>query len=164
MKLCLMCHIVENQNIGIYGGHTRTTIRACTDGDCHGEHKNPTVMSNKVYDFGQTVNITAKLNSSSDAHKNFYRPLSEKASNYTMEDTTDTKDTTDDATYSAGFLACLGCHTHVGVQMQIQRPNIYKFNMSTTDGVSWSVPEAPTANNTNFTTVISYGSSGAKWR
>ncbi len=163
--VCLMCHAVET---GLsYEGHTRVTIRACTDGDCHGNHTEQVNQSAKVALFGQKLNIVDKLNSSADAHRNFYRPLSQQNSTYTMEDAgsstlVETADTNDNSTYSAGFFACMGCHTHVGVQMTIGRPSIYNFSLNTTDGSSW-VATSPTANDTLINYTVSAGTSGSKW-
>lgn len=158
---CNMCHVVES---GIsYAGHTKVTIRVCTDGDCHGDHTNASNQSYKLGVYPTALNITQKIKASQDPHSKFYNGLATATSTYSEEGDSESAEASS-GTYNAGFYACIGCHTRVGVQINITRPNIYKFNLSTTDGVSWSVDTAPTANNTNFTQVWSYGSSGSKWR
>ncbi len=159
---CLMCHAVETGASG--AGHTKVTIRVCTDGDCHGKHTENQSLKDVMYP--NKLNITTQISASADAHANFFNPLNATDSDYVAEDTLDSVSVnTSSGNYKAGFYACMGCHTHVGVQLDsIARPNIYMFNMSYSAGTFTAT--GPVANETNLTNqeYQSFGSSGSKWR
>ncbi len=163
---CVMCHAMEG---GITGAHTRVTIRVCTDGDCHGTHNTTATQTSKVALWGQKLNITEKLNSSTDAHRNYFGPLNDQTQRTYAEETDgDTDDTLVDENagityYRPGFYACMGCHTHVGVQLDIRRPTTYNFSLSMDANTGVWTAGAINFNYTSYNLTTSYGFVGSKW-
>lgn len=117
--VCWMCHVQEN-DATVTGGHTKVVIRVCTDTDCHGDQTGTT--SGSVWDTDK-MNVTGKINSTSDAHWNFYRPLTNFQSTIGNED---------GGNYDFGFVSCLGCHTHVGLDLNLTRPNKLSLSLNLT--------------------------------
>jgi len=131
-RVCLMCHEVE-QGSGVTGTHTKITIRVCTDIDCHGQQggvgDNSTTNASscsQVWDENH-CNVTGRINNSADAHYNFYRPLEKDyASPYGNEN---------GGNYRYGFISCMACHTHLGFNKRMVRPQKLEtyWNWSSTD-------------------------------
>jgi hypothetical protein len=99
---CLFCH--RNQ-LSATSSHTKTTIRACTDLDCHG---NNATTNNTAYPEG-TMGPKLGGNDIQDptnAHMRVFNTLSKDSTTYINET---------GASYTTGFYFCLGCHTGVGV-------------------------------------------------
>ncbi len=123
--VCWMCHVQEN-DVTVGGGHTKVVIRACTDADCHGDESGTTSCTIFTSGFGganSSCNVTGQLNSDVDAHWNFYRPLTGFNSTIGNED---------GGVYDMGFVACLGCHTHVGLDLNLTRPNKLSLSLNLT--------------------------------
>jgi hypothetical protein len=114
-NVCWMCHVVEGGS-SVVGTHTKTTIRVCTDVDCHGFDgtNNDTGGADCIDVWDEPhCNVTGRLNSSADAHFNFFQAVDSRTSPYGNEN---------GGFYSYGFVACLGCHTHVGLDLNLTRP------------------------------------------
>jgi len=164
--MCAMCHVVEAPG---YQGHTKVTIRACTDGDCHGltEAYNGSAYSqeNKTAYFGQKLNITEKLRLPVDAHSKFFNPMNTQESQYRAEGDGDTNGTLlSNGNYTQGFYTCMACHTHIGVQMDVYRPNTINFSIdNSADGFSFVV-SAIGINSSSINSTTSYGTFGSKWK
>jgi hypothetical protein len=103
----MLCHEIETSLTN--RSHTKIVIRVCTDPDCHGLPDDGTVVM--ALD-GQ--NVTQKLGSDSDAHSIYLDGLDGINTTYKKANQTDTSN---GGNYTAGFFACLGCHTHVGVSL-----------------------------------------------
>ncbi len=130
---CMLCHLItRNVTGGLNVTHTKITIRVCTDDQCHGAG---------VEDVGQTtvggvtgytwasdaLNVTQKLAQPEDVHSKFFIPLDGERSNYV-----DQQGVGDGSgNYSRGFLACMACHTHLGVSFNLTRPTGIIFNFTT---------------------------------
>jgi hypothetical protein len=143
---------MEQDSVGWSGSHTKITIRACTDADCHGDVSGTTMCT--VYTDGGTngtCNVTGRLDSEVDAHKRFFRPLNASTSNYTSEDGTN---------YTAGFYTCLACHSHVSYNKKVRRPN--KFFANFTIDVNGSSSLDTWGIEANFTNSTSE-KSGSAW-
>jgi hypothetical protein len=126
-NICWMCHVVE-EGAGVTGTHTKVTIRVCTDIDCHGNQNDSTDTpgsgTNCAIIGEEKCNVTGRINNSADAHFNFYRPLSELTSPYGDEN---------GGQYDYGFAACLACHTHVGLDLNLTRPRRLNLEMTLTN-------------------------------
>ncbi|MFQ5800424.1 MAG: hypothetical protein ACE5HH_01725 [Candidatus Hydrothermarchaeales archaeon] len=124
--VCWMCHVQE-LDATVTGGHTKVVIRACTDGDCHGDQTNS--GSCTLWTDDNRCNVTGNINSSTDAHYNFYRPLTAFNSTIGNED---------GGVYDRGYIACLGCHTHVGLDLNLTRPNKLSLTMVLLSTGEWN--------------------------
>ncbi len=119
--VCYMCHVVEDTFTA--ASHTKVTIRVCTDVDCHGDSTNaPGNTSCDLWD-DEHCNVTGRINETDDAHRNFYYPLTKINTSYISEE---------GKAYDAGFVACLACHTHVGLDINVTRPYVFysKYNFT----------------------------------
>jgi len=153
-NVCWMCHTVESGFTA--STHTKVTIRACTDIDCHGNYLNYTDngVSAPAAPTGTNItncqiwnenicNVTGRINSTSDAHKNFYYPLTAYESPYGNEGGYQYgSESTANGKYTYGFVACLACHTHVGLSLNFTRPNELEaeFNLTDMTGTTTSAP------------------------
>ncbi len=117
---CMLCHLITKDRGGINASHTKITIRVCTDEKCHGQPEDPTTLSGYSQYTSPLLNITAKLGADEDVHSKFYNPLEASDSQYVRQD---------GVAYKRGFYACLGCHTHVGMEFNLTRPNNIRFSM-----------------------------------
>ncbi len=160
---CTMCHAVEGTST--YSGHTRVTIRACTDADCHGTN---TVIginnqSQKEGNFSElTVNITARLSNPADAHARWYNPLAGAASTYVAANASQPSGIVSSGNYTQGFYACIGCHTHVSVNMDVYRPGAVNFSINN-QGATEFIISAINVDTTNNNYTRSIGTTGTKW-
>jgi hypothetical protein len=155
--VCWMCHIME-QDALVTGGHTKVVIRVCTDSDCHGDEAGTTSCTVFASGFGgvnTSCNVTGKLNSSADAHWNFYRPLTGYTSSIGNED--------DGINYDMGFVACMACHTHVGLDLNITRPQKLSLSLNLTDVITGFNATSLTVNYTNMTSSIGGKEPGSVW-
>jgi hypothetical protein len=157
--VCWMCHIQE-LDATVSGGHTKVVIRVCTDEDCHGDQvSDDGVGSCEVFTSGfggvnSSCNVTGKLNSSADAHWNFYRPL---------EGFNSTIGNEDGGNYGMGFVSCMACHTHVGLDLNITRPNKLSLSLnliSVTEGFNAT---SLTVNYTNMSSSVGGKEPGSVW-
>ena len=145
--VCWMCHVQEN-DVTVGGGHTKVVIRVCTDADCHGNQTGP-------YDWGEAIqNVTGRINSSADAHWNFYRPLTGFNSTIGNED---------GGVYEMGFVACLACHTHVGLDLNITRPQKLSLSLSLISVTEGFNVTSLTVNYTNMTSTLGGKEPGSVW-
>ncbi len=160
-NICLMCHEGELDSQTVGGTHTKITVRVCTDSDCHGDQSGTTsctVWGGPGAGANSTCNVTGRLNNSADAHSNFYRPLTTRNSTYANED---------GGFYDEGFYACMACHTHVGMDLELERPNQLILNMTyngTPTSQSWKLRgEGVTVNVSSMNISIGGKSPGSVW-
>jgi hypothetical protein len=106
-------------------------------------------------------------------HSKFFLPLEGKASPYVSENenlaggclaATDTWNCTvglysGSANYTTGFYACLGCHTHLGLNKRVTRPNkmYVNFTYTTIDTEPTLESYGIEANYTNGTSQKGFG-------
>ncbi|RMF90082.1 MAG: hypothetical protein D6733_04825 [Methanobacteriota archaeon] len=113
--VCQLCHL--NQ-LPITSSHTKVTIRACTDLDCHG---NNATTNNTAYPAGA---MGPKLGGSdptnpTNVHMRIFNQISGMDSGYLNETGSD---------YKKGFFFCIGCHTKA--QFEIKRSGAESWNHS----------------------------------
>lgn len=98
--VCSLCHLAQ-----VSGGetHTQVVVRPCTDLDCHGNNE---TTNNTLYPVAG--NVSAKLGSVKNAHERWFDGMS--GVNHTFKNETGVY-------YTNDFLACLGCHTGVGMNI-----------------------------------------------
>jgi hypothetical protein len=148
-KVCILCHRVQKDTEGATSSHTQITIRVCTD--CHGNSTDVGQIDGP-YDSNMS-DVGRKLSNDTDMHNRFFDPLEGASSNYVTEGGTDTVGDDGTGNYTAGFYACLACHTHVSYNKKVRRPNKFFANFTIeTDGSStldtWGV-EANYSNSTS---------------
>jgi hypothetical protein len=112
-QVCLLCHIAE---LTIAGSHTQSIVRTCIDVDCHG---NANITNNTAYPTAGSVG--PKLGNTSNVHGRWFAGISEYPSKYFNET---------GAYYSKGYLACLGCHTEVNLDLNITQGSFPHDNPS----------------------------------
>jgi len=140
-NVCLLCHLAEQTSISIAGSHTKIIIRVCTDDDCHG---NSTSMGSEIV-YPETGSVGLNLSSANDAHSEWFNGMESRTSSYINED---------GGNYSTGFYTCLGCHTHVGMSMNLTRPQV--FNINVTRNESGVFISTPAMNYTTLNETMSY--------
>ena len=161
-NVCWMCHVVEG-GASVSGTHTRVTIRVCTDVDCHGNYNNQsddggTVTSCDIWGEDH-CNVTGRINNTADAHRNFYYPLTRYTSPYGNEN---------GGQYDYGFVACLACHTHVGLDLNFTRPNKLsaRFNLTAMTGSTqtspWNITKLE-VNTSSTNTTVGGKAPGSVW-
>lgn len=148
---CQICHLMEQDAINIAGTHTKITIRTCTDIDCHGNSTADTGSSEHTT--GTGINLTYNLSRPADAHSSWYEAMEAQTSTLERED--------GGGNYSTGFYACMGCHAHVEMNMNISRPKA--FNINITINESGTFIEGPAINYTSPNTTITQRSFGSVW-
>ncbi|MBU2559893.1 hypothetical protein KKA03_03270 [archaeon] len=126
-KVCPLCHATETK---ISGSHTQVVTRVCTDADCHGYNSTHSysgkALGTIVYGTGQ--NITEKLNKSADMHSSWYWAMESVASTRDMANSSYPNSNT--GKYGQGYLTCLACHTHFGMNLNITRPQSFNITIS----------------------------------
>jgi hypothetical protein len=122
-KVCPLCHTTETK---ISGSHTQVITRLCQDPDCHGY--NSTKFGDYIIFEGQ--NVTEKLNSSYDAHSGWYSAAEGVDSDRAKANTSNTEIGEWGTDYGQGYMTCLGCHSTIGVVMELQRPQTVNFTIS----------------------------------
>jgi hypothetical protein len=149
--VCWMCHVVQNEFATLGGTHTKVVIRVCTDTDCHGNETGPYPI------FGEAIrNVTGRLNNDADAHYNFYRPLTAWTSAIGQENTSLPN-------YDQGYISCLTCHTHVGLDLNLTRPQKLSLWMTLISvQTGWNATNL-TVNMTNTSSVIGGKEPGSLW-
>jgi hypothetical protein len=98
--------------------HTKTTVRACTDLDCHG---NNATTNNTAYpegSFGPKLGGSDSLNPT-NVHMRIFNQISALDSGYINETGSD---------YKKGFFFCIGCHTQT--QFELSQNGTEAFNHS----------------------------------
>jgi hypothetical protein len=147
--VCWMCHITEDN--AVQGTHTKVVTRVCTDVDCHGNYTgNYTVWGEPIR------NVTGRISSPADGHSNFYVPLTAWNSTIGNEDVLG-------SVYDQGYISCLACHTHVGLDLNLTRPqklSLWMELISVTTG--WNATNL-TVNMTNMTSVVGGKEPGSLW-
>ena len=155
--VCWMCHVQE-RDATLSGGHTKVVIRACTDSDCHGDTTGTTSCTIFAAGFSgganTSCNVTGRINSSTDAHWNFYRPLTRLTSSIGNED---------GGNYDMGFMACLACHTHVGLDLNITRPQKLSLSLNLTSVTAGFNATSLSVNYTNMTSTTGGKEPGSVW-
>lgn len=146
---CHMCHMMEQDAIGITGSHTKITIRVCTDNDCHG---NGTTIGASAYNVAGGVGMN--LSSDNDAHSSWFNGMEAATSNYVNED--------DGTKYKAGFYACMACHTHGAMNMNISRPQAFDINITINASGSVNIG-GPVLNDTVLRETTSQRAFGSVW-
>ncbi len=145
---CHMCHMMEQDALNIDGSHTKITIRVCTDEDCHGSS---TANGTSAYALEGTVG--PRLSNATDAHSGWFDGMDTADSSYTNED---------GGTYKAGFYACIACHTHGEMNMNISRPQAFNINI-TIDAAGTISIGGPTINDTVKNLTTSRRAYGSVW-
>ncbi len=147
---CRMCHLMEDDAVNIAGTHTKVTIRTCIDADCHGE--NSTTGTSAYADAGS---VGGKLSNSSDAHSSFFSAMKNAGdSSYPNED---------GGYYSKGFYACLACHTHLEMNMNLTRPQAFNINMTMNSTTNAFDIVGPAINYTNMNNTYAQRPKGSVW-
>ena len=150
--VCWMCHVVQNEYAATTGGHTKVVIRVCTDTDCHGDSSSGDnegmceVYTSGLSGANSSCNITGKISSTVDAHWNFFVPLEAIESSIGRENGS--------GNYGSGFFACLGCHTHVGMDLNITRPQKVSLWLNLTSITAGFNATQFSVNFTNMTSVV----------
>lgn len=143
--MCIMCHTA---NISVTGAHTMVIVRPCTSTSCHG---NATASGNSLMSQAAREAGPRLGNTSAEVHSSWFTNLTDNTLGSYTSDTG--KRLTND------YYACLGCHTHVGVDFDIRRPNKYVLNISRDGAYDVNV----TVNSTSQNQSVSAGSTGSKW-
>ncbi len=175
--VCHMCHVVE-RGASVGTQHTRVTTRVCTD--CHGNSTSVgriyTSRGNSPWGQGNCTATAAgigncsefvvgpRLASSQDLHSNFFVPLDRVSGDIAYEDTAASAGAGglgSDGNYTAGWYACLGCHTHVGIQMTLYRSNIFNFSITATE-TFWNASRV-NRNTTSVNVTSQAGFYASKW-
>lgn len=157
-EVCQLCHYT---NVTISGAHTKVIIRPCTEADCHGNATNAnaynaiTSGSLKTAVSSAYLNIGPTLASSTDKHSKWFTGLTGDSGYKRYRQGVDTG-----TNYTVDYYACLGCHTHVGVNFNITRPNSYNLNVSALDTFAVSTTINYTTRSTNYSTAVA----GSKWK
>ncbi|MEE8168163.1 MAG: hypothetical protein V3T58_04760 [Candidatus Hydrothermarchaeales archaeon] len=136
-NICMLCHQL---NLTIEGTHTMVTVRVCTDNRCHGgnttgnaEGWNQTGNTSGDNAIPSGAEVGPKLTVGSEAHSGWFDALEGyNNTNYYRED---------DTAYTAGFYACMGCHTHVGVNIGITRSTATTYTIQINPDGSLNVSE-----------------------
>lgn len=110
--VCLLCHLAEFE---VGGSHTQVIIRACTDVDCHGNNE---TSNNSLYPTA-TGNASAML-SGENVHSRWF----DEMSGYNSSARNETG-----ANYTTSYWACMGCHTEVGMDINVTEA-VYLHNDS----------------------------------
>lgn len=146
-EVCPLCHATE---LDIAGSHTQVVTRLCTDADCHGY--NETAHSGSSLVFGGQ-NITKPLSMSNDVHSGWFnamedsnsgRPKANVSVDYQGFETADGS-----PAYGQGYLTCLACHTHFGMNMNLTRPQSFNINVSISSNGSVTVDSTVAVNETD---------------
>jgi len=163
-NVCPLCHQAQTS---VSGTHTRVVTRVCTDPACHGDSQ--VYGANGSYPNAGAVGIN--LSNANDSHSAWFSGLEGYNSSRPIEfataaksgyDYDDMKLITGSTNYTAGYYACLGCHTHTGLLFTLVRPNVINMSMTYSSESGWSVTQAVT-NTTNTSTVIVERGAGTVW-
>lgn len=134
---CLLCHLITRNATGaINQTHTKVTIRVCDDNQCHGAGVEDAgdITHGGVNAAWATdaLNVTDKLRTPEDAHSRFYEPILTADADSMYVDQTGESQYGSGTTgnYSKSFYACLACHTHVGFDFNLTRPNTVWVNFT----------------------------------
>lgn len=113
--VCQLCHL--NQ-LSLTQSHTKVTVRACTDLDCHGDNA---TTNNTAYPAGQMGPKLGGNDSTNptNVHMRIFNQISGMDSGYLNETGSD---------YKKGFYFCIGCHTRA--QFEITRTGSEEWNHS----------------------------------
>jgi len=98
--VCQLCHL--NQ-LSATSSHTKVTVRACTDLDCHGNNATTNNTAYKAGSMGPKLGGSDPSNPT-NVHMRVFNQISAMGSGYLNETGVD---------YRKGFFFCLGCHTFV---------------------------------------------------
>lgn len=155
---CLMCHRPPYANV--QGGHTGVTVVVCTY--CHGNSTTPGIMKDHSTYAAAAPNLTrtsyigTNLTLDADAHSNFFNPLENMTSEYFFNGTQEK--------FSAGFYACMACHTHVGLDINITRPDKFSLKLNLTSVTKGFNLTDLDVNTTSRTTVTGGKEPGSVWK
>jgi hypothetical protein len=113
--VCQLCHL--NQ-LSATQSHTKVTVRACTDLDCHGSNA---TTNNTAYSAGEMGPKLGGSNNSNptNVHMRIFNQISGFDGDYLNETGSD---------YKRGFFFCIGCHTRA--QFEIVRSGTEGWNHS----------------------------------
>jgi hypothetical protein len=97
--VCQLCHLIQNSSTP---SHTKVTIRACIDLDCHGDNVNTNNTAYPEGRFGPKLGGSDEF-SPTNVHMRIFNQMSaDLDSGYRNETGSE---------YSKGFWFCVGCHT-----------------------------------------------------
>lgn len=153
---CVMCH--HPPKINFAGTHTRVGVVACTY--CHGNSTDPGVFDtgNEGHPAKGRPNETAwvgpKLASSYDGHSNWFKGMETTDSIYSFPG--------ENRSFSAGFYACLACHTHLEMNMKLSRPQAFNVNITINASGGVSIG-GPTLNETSSKETYAQRPFGSVW-
>ncbi len=113
--VCQVCHL--NQ-LSATTSHTKVTVRACTDLDCHG---NNATSNNTAYFEGLMGPFLGGTNDSepTNVHMRVFNQVSGFSSAHFNETGSD---------YTRGFYFCIGCHTQT--EFEITKTGVEEWNHS----------------------------------
>ncbi|MFV2041114.1 MAG: hypothetical protein ACC644_03885 [Candidatus Hydrothermarchaeales archaeon] len=112
--VCQMCHL--NQLSA--SSHTKTTVRACTDLDCHGDNASTNNTAYPEGSFGPKLGGSNTSNPT-NVHMRIFNQASNLAGGHYNETGSD---------YGKGFYFCIGCHTQA--EFEITKIGTESYNHS----------------------------------
>lgn len=112
--VCQMCHVAKTPTSTV---HTQIIVRVCTDPNCHGSN----ATNNTAYMAAGRVGPNL---GSSNVHEAWFDLFSGQLSSYQNES---------GANYTKGYWACVGCHTHTEVSLDLSE-TVFPHNDSSAYG------------------------------
>ncbi len=144
-NMCKLCHYTNDTTVS-GGTHTVAIVRPCTWSTCHG---NSTDYA-QTGQYAQAGQVGRKLGNTTEVHSRWFKGLELEDSNYMAPDNT---------IVDKSYYACLGCHSHVGIDFNITRLNKYSITINKVGGYTVNA----TVNLTSSNVSISSGPIGTKW-
>lgn len=150
---CIMCH--HPPRIDFTGSHTKVGVVPCTY--CHGNSTDPGIFNFVTLGVDHPSTITNKtawvgpqLANSADMHSNWFKEM--EGSTFDGPN----------ANFTTGFYVCMACHTHIGMNMKISRPQAFNINITRTElGISIG---GPVINYSTETVIYAQRAKGSVWR
>jgi len=113
--ICQMCHL--NQ-LSETGSHTKITVRACTDLDCHGNNASTNNTAYPAGEFGPKLG-GSDTSDPTNVHMRIFNQVSGFSGDYSNETGSD---------YGKGFYFCIGCHTQA--EFEVTKTGTESYNHS----------------------------------
>ncbi len=156
---CVMCH--HPPKIDFTGSHTKVGVVACTY--CHGNSTDPGVFYNDwngpdhpaTDGPNESSWVGPRLANSNDSHSNWFSSLDQSESMYPFPGT--------NANFTTGFFACLACHTHLEMNMRLERPQAFNINMTLNESTDTFYIEGPVINYSSPNLTYAQRPRGSVW-
>jgi len=134
-RACLLCHQAPT------GTHTRLEIKGCTNAYCHGSAEQASLATATVLNKAKTKDdIGMTLAKPEDAHSTWFERSNQEADEHKGSlGATNTKD----------YYTCLGCHTHVDVNLNIDKSTGFNMSLNNTDMISIVISDNKTTQTSN---------------